>query len=370
MASRTATTRVRGLLLGLGVVVVPGLLGACASGGTSAGDYVGNDAVASVAEELQEEGRAGYYLGPEANGLALTNVDRVTENGPDFQFWASYGRCEVGMFEDGGCADPLSVSTHAWRADVTGITCQRLEPQLGVPAASISGELTLFTGDVLVSVLPVGDATGSAVDNGLELVSGLRAIGADGPARSLPPPVPDLAAWVDATCGSTPGDMVEHPVEGPGEALDNTHVPDFSVDALGGGRLAWTDYRGEPVVVAVGSLDQVLPALDRLVPLSAASPSRPAVIGLVVELSADKGNPRPLEDLERQAGEALPATVGYAAIPLPAVWFLDAAANVGDVDDGMTSGVIAFVDAAGEVTTSAPMDASDSQLRSAAAELG
>ena len=64
------------------------------------------------------------------------------------------------------------------------------------------------------------------------------------------------------------------------------------------------------------------------------------------------------------------APVGYAAIPLPAVWFLDAAANVGDVDDGMTSGVIAFVDAAGEVTTSAPMDASDSQLRSAAAELG
>ena len=106
MASGAATTRVRGLLVGLGVVVVQGLLGACASGGTSAGDYVGNDAVASVAEELQEEGRAGYYLGPEANGLALTNVDRVTENGPDFQFWASYGRCEVGMFEDGGCADP------------------------------------------------------------------------------------------------------------------------------------------------------------------------------------------------------------------------------------------------------------------------
>lgn len=99
------------------------------------------------------------------------------------------------------------------------------------------------------------------------------------------------------------------------ETLDNTHVPDFSVDALGGGRLG-TDYRGEPVVVAVGSLDQVLPALDRLVPLSAASSSRPAVIGLVVELSADKGNPRPLEDLERQAGEAVPAPVGYAAIPL------------------------------------------------------
>ena len=106
MASGTATTRVRGLLVGLGVAVVPGLLGACAGGGTSAGDYVGNDAVASVAEELQVEGRAGYYLGPEANGLALTNVDRVTENGPDFQFWASYGRCEVGMFEDGGYADP------------------------------------------------------------------------------------------------------------------------------------------------------------------------------------------------------------------------------------------------------------------------
>ncbi len=370
MGSCTATRRVRALLVGLGLVAVLGLLGACARAGTSTGDYVGNDAVASMAEELRAEGRTGYYLGPEANGLALTHVDRVTENGPDFQFWASYGRCQAGMFEEGGCADPLSVGTRAWRADVTGISCQRLEPQLGVPVARVSGELTLFTDDVLVSVLPVEDATGRALDNGLELLPALRAVGADGPARPLPPPVPDLAAWVDTTCGSTPGETVEHPIEQPGETLDNTHVPDFTVDALGGGQLAWADYRGRPVIVAVGSLDQVLPTLDRLVPLSSESPSRPAVVGLVVELSADKGNPRPLADLERQADKPVPAPVGYAAIPLPAVWFLDAAANVGEVDDGMTTGVIAFVDGAGEVMTYVPMNASDPRLRSAARELG
>jgi hypothetical protein len=368
MGSFTASRRFRCVLVVLGPAAVLGL-GACVAG-ASAGDYIGDAAVASMAEELREEGRSGYYLGPEANGLALTHVDRVTENGPDFQFWASYGRCQVGMFEEGGCADPLSVGTRAWRADVTGISCQRLEPQLGVPAGRISGELTLFTGDVLVSVLPVEDATGRALDNDLELLADLRAVGADRPAGSLPPPVPDLAAWVDTTCGSTPGETVEHPIEGEGAPLDNTHVPDFTVDALGGGQLAWADHRGRPVIVAVGSLDQVLPALDRLVPLGAASPSRPAVVGLVVELDADKRNPRPLADLEREAGDAAPAPVGYAAVPLPAVWFLDAAANVGEVDDGMASGVIAFVDAAGEVMTYVPMDASDARLGDAARRLG
>ena len=70
----------------------------------------------------------------------------MTENGPEFQVWASYGSCHPAAFDDGGCMDPLSVSTMDWRPDGTGVSCQRLEPQLGVPAALISGELILFTG--------------------------------------------------------------------------------------------------------------------------------------------------------------------------------------------------------------------------------
>jgi hypothetical protein len=201
MSSGTALPHLRRALAGLAILCV---VAACGSGGTSPGHYLGDDAVASMATELQDEGRTGYYLGPEANGLALTNVDRVTENGPDFQFWAAYGRCEVAPFEDGGCADPLSVATRAWRADTTGISCQRLEPQLGVPTGVVSGELTLFTGDVLVSVLSFDDPEVSAVDQGLVLVPGLRAVGSDGPVGVLPPPVPELAAWVDTICGSTP----------------------------------------------------------------------------------------------------------------------------------------------------------------------
>jgi hypothetical protein len=365
----TLTALVRatvGLIAGMALTVT---LGGC-GGGRSAGSYVGDQAVADAASELQAEGAVAYYLGPQAGGLPLTGVERVTENGPDFQFWAAYGRCEVGLFEDGGCMDPLSVATRAWRADTTGFSCQRLEPRLGVPTGVVSGELTLFTGEVLVSVLPMGDSAEAAVGDALSLLPALRPIGADSPAPSLPPPVPDLAAWVDTACGSTPGETIEHPVEGQGAALDNTHVPAFTVDALGGGQLAWVDYRGKPVVVAVGTLDQVLGAVDRLDRLGASSEGRPELIGLVVELGADKGNPRPLADLEHEAGDAVPAPVGYAAIPLPAVWFFDGAANTGQVDDGMDAGVIAFVDASGEVRTYLPIDASDSRLQDAAANLG
>ena len=62
-------------------------------GGTSPGTYVGDAAVAAAAEALRAEGRVAYYLGPEADGNALSSVDRVTDNGPSFQFWASYGTC-------------------------------------------------------------------------------------------------------------------------------------------------------------------------------------------------------------------------------------------------------------------------------------
>ena len=94
-------------------------LAACGAG-TSPGTYVGDPMVQAVADELRAEGRAAYYLGPEAAGLALTDVDRVTENGPEFQVWASYGTCHSAPLEEGGCMDPLSVSTMDWRPDGTG----------------------------------------------------------------------------------------------------------------------------------------------------------------------------------------------------------------------------------------------------------
>ena len=65
----------------------PPALAACGERATK-GTYVGDPAVQSVADGLRTEEPAAYYLGPAAAGLALTDVTRVTENGPDFQVWA------------------------------------------------------------------------------------------------------------------------------------------------------------------------------------------------------------------------------------------------------------------------------------------
>ena len=129
----------------------------------------------------------------------------------------------------------------------------------------------------------------------------------------------------------------------PGQ-LDNTHVPGFTVARLGGGELTWADHTGKPVVIAVGTLEQVTTAVRRLAPIVAASPSGATLLGLVVELDRLKAAPGPIAEVEREAG-ALPAPVGYASPDATsAVWFLDGAANVGEVTGGMDAGVIAFVD--------------------------
>lgn len=327
-----ASTRDR-LAAGVVAAVLATGLAACGAR-TSPGTYVGDDVVSAVADELRAEGRVAYYLGPEADGNALVDIDRVEENGPAFQFWASYGTCTPPPgYDQGGCGEPVTTSTMDWRPDMTGLWCRRLEPQLGVPAGEIMGELTLFTQRVQVSVVAMrdreGEDGGEGVAQALALLGGLRAVGGDRPVDSLPPPDADIAGWVDALCGTVPGQDVEHPMEDAG-GLSNTRVPDFTVERLGGGQLRWADHRGTPVVIAVGSLAQVATAVRRLAPVVAASPSGATLLGLVTELDVAKSRPRPIADLEREAGE-LPAAVGYAAVPLPAVWFMDSAANLGQV---------------------------------------
>jgi hypothetical protein len=209
------------------LVVVLGLAGcggapsrvAGAGGGDGAaapGTYVGDAAVSEVAGALLEEKRTAYYLGAEADGLQLTHIERVTENGPGLQVWASYGTCspEPGA-DEGGCADPVTTGTQEWRPDLTGVWCRRLEPQLGVPAGEIMGELTLFTERAQVSVVHVGDreGAGTGLTQALALLRGLTQVGGTAPVTSLPPPEPEVAAWVDELCGTVPGQVVEHPME-------------------------------------------------------------------------------------------------------------------------------------------------------------
>jgi hypothetical protein len=360
-----AERRARRTLAVAAVVAAAAALAACGAS-TGPGSYVGEPSVRAVAGQLSDEGRDAYYLGPEAAGLALTDLTRVTENGPEFQVWASYGSCHPAAFEEGGCMDPLSVSTRDWRPDVTGVSCTRLEPQLGVPAGLVMGELTLFTSRVQVAVVHVDDLTDLDGHRGLALLKDLRVIGASEPVGSLPPPDPEIAAWVDGLCGAVPGASVEHPIEEPSSTLDNVHVPDFTVDLLGGGRFTWSQRTPGPLVLAVGDVDEVSGALRRLAPLVTASPSHPTLLGLVAELDRAKGSPRPIGQVEQDAGR-LPAPVGYAAADLsPAVWFLDSAANLGQGGREWGRGVVAFVDATGVVRSYAPVTAPAADLRAAA----
>ena len=73
-------------------------------------------------------------------------------------------------------------------------------------------------------------------------------------------------------------------------------------------------------------------------------------------------------DIAREAG-SLPAPVGYAAVPLSAIWFLDAASNTG-VTSAMDDGVIAFVDGSGQVSRFATGSTPEAQLSELARALG
>ena len=115
--------------------------------------------------------------------------------------------------------DPVSVDTMDWHPEVSGVSCQRLEPQLGVPAGLVMGELTLFTDELTVKVLHAEDRADYDGHRGLALLANLRRVGATQPVGTLPPPSPELATWVDWLCGAVPGEVVDHPMgEEPGVA--------------------------------------------------------------------------------------------------------------------------------------------------------
>ena len=350
------------------VVALVLALAACGDGGSfTTGQSLSSNEFRAAVDQIGAAGKPAYYLGSSDDGLRLTVLDLVEENAPAFQVQADYGTCQPSG--DGGCADPVVVSTNDWRPDIDGLACQRLEPQLGVPAGVVLGELTLVTGELVITVSdfrerPDGDGIGPAV----RALAALRRVGEPMPVGTLPPPTPEVAGWMDEVCGTTPGQEVSHELGGGPDALDNSTVPDFTVQRLGGGELAWADYRGKPLVLVVGTGPQVSAAVQRLKPVIARNPSHPPLLGLVTDPKADKFNPRPVSDIEAEVGD-LGVPVGYAAVPLSAVWFLDAAANRGN-QNAWDEGVIAFVDASGTVTQFARPSAPDAQLGEWARALG
>jgi hypothetical protein len=346
------------------------VLGAAAcgeGGGFTTGKPLSSSEFREAVVQIEATGKPAYYLGSTFDGLPLTVLDLVEENAPAFQVQADYGTCAPSG--DGGCSDPVVVSTNDWRSDLDGLACTRLEPQLGVPAGVVMGELTLVTGALVITVSdfrerPSGDGIGSAV----RALSALQQVGDPKPVGSLPPPNPELAIWMDQLCGTTPGQEVSHEMGGGPDALDNSHVPDFTVERLGGGELSWQDYQGQPVVIVVGTGDQVAATVRKLRPLVEKESLHPALLGLVTDPTGDKFNPRPVAEIESEVGE-LGVPVGYAAVPLSAVWFLDAAGNRGN-DKAWDEGVVAFVDASGAVTQFARPSAPHAQLEEWSRGLG
>lgn len=340
---------------------------ACGAVSFSKGTPLPANELRAAVGEVKAAGKPAYYLGSRVGDLPLTALDLVEENAPAFQVQADYGTCTGG---DGGCSAPVVVSTNDRRPDVQGTHCRRLDPQLGVPAGILMGELTLVSGGLLVTVSDFRDRDGSDddVQPALRLLPQLQAVGTTQPVGTLPPPDAAAAAWMDEVCGSTPGLEAAHDFEAEQNPLDNAHVPDFTVERLGGGELAWADYRGKPVVIAVGSVAQVSATVRHLQPLLANTPSHPTLLGLVTDPTGDKLNPRPVSAIEQEAG-ALPVPVGYAAVPLSAVWFLDAAGNTG-AESPWDSGVVAFVDATGTVVRFAAPSLPDAQAREWARALG
>ena len=157
--------------------------------------------------EITSTHREAFYLGDEADGEGLAVIE--DQSGV---LYFDYGRCLDNS--EGDCTRPLIVTsqpptTYGSSGWVHGLPCERLRPVLGVPAASMPGGLTVFTGSSMVSVsyfkvVP----NGYMPDNPRQalLAPQLRPVGKRTAVKTLPPPDPDTQAFVDQHCGPKPGD--------------------------------------------------------------------------------------------------------------------------------------------------------------------
>jgi len=287
-----------------------------------------------------------YYLGERFRDWPL--VEAMDDGAGRVD--AMYGMCDP---DPDSCAPPIDLINEAldpvkWSQ---AVGCSRLPPVRGVPAVHFGGALVLLTADLLVTLGVAGDDTQTA----LAAAEQLRAVGGAGPGGTLPAPEPDALEVLNAACGPKPGDSGRQ-IE-PAAPVEDRHVPDFTVQRLGGAQLRWADYAGRPVVVVVGDVPNVVSGIRRVT--AVATGPRPAVIGLVWKPFGSKDAPAPIGEIEREAGK-LTVPVGYAAIPRPAVWFFDMAQA-----SSAGPGVIAFVDANGDLVRHLRTDAPDAAIADA-----
>jgi hypothetical protein len=289
-----------------------------------------------------------YYLGPRFQKWWLTGAD-VDGDRID----AYYGTCTALV---DSCALPIDLINEAFDPGMWRLAagCRRLPPVRGVPAVTFGDELVLLTGNAAITIAPAGGDTAVAVAAAAQL----REVGSELSRESLPPPDPAVLPILDGACGKKPGETGPPMDPGPEVSAPNTRVPDFTVDQLGGAQLRWADYVGRPVVVVVGDVPYVVEGIQRILHLGAPPP--PVVIGLVWKPFGSKDTPAPIALIEQEAG-TVPAPIGYAAVPRPAVWFFD---NLAQADPAKT-GVIAFVNGEGNVIRHLTTDATNEDMAAA-----
>jgi hypothetical protein len=318
-----------------------------------AGRGAGGAAMSKLEEIAAQADGPVYHLGDRYGDWPLTEADLDEESR---RIYVIYGDCDA-TFDS--CAPPLQVMTEVLDPEMMALAvgCSRRPAVRGVPAVTFGEALMLLTERSLVTVAVADgdlDAAAAAAEQ-------LHEVGADRSGADLPPPDAAALRELEAACGKQPGDagppLPEEPV-GP----SSTRVPDFTVGRLGGDELRWATYAGQPVVVVVGDVPHVVSGIERVVALTAGRP--PAVIGLIWKVFDSKAAPAPITDVEQEIGD-LPVPVGYAAVPQPAVWFFDMAEL-----DATATGVIAFVDADGDLIHHLRTDASDSAIRAALDQLG
>jgi hypothetical protein len=157
-------------------------------------------------------GRSAFWLGPEVNGMPVTDVRDA-----DGRILVEYGPCMDQPEPSDECVRQLGITTQTpaiWEEQAKQLPggdpgapeseaeiCDQHPPVLGVPAAVLLGELTVFTGPSLVGVHyweQIADRF-SPDDMRRRLASQLRPIGHATPA-TLPPPEPNTIAIRDRHC--------------------------------------------------------------------------------------------------------------------------------------------------------------------------
>jgi hypothetical protein len=177
------------------------LVSGCGSLGFPSG-HVGEARRSAAVSLAEQAGHPFYWLGETAGDYDLFDLIPGPPGEP-YYVSAWYGPCPAPpLFGEGGCTSPVDLSTRAWHPQWATPVCGE-ETLLGVPAGMVSEELTLFTGSEVVTLVDYDDREAGDVGapRAHRLLKGIRPLGARDAVAVLPPPSPEMQAWLDASCG-------------------------------------------------------------------------------------------------------------------------------------------------------------------------